>query len=264
MALLAFATVAGCGPARSATPAQSESAQSAAEYDLATDYWLRRGQPRVALDHALKAVELDEENVEAHHLLALLYLDFCRRDVNECRLAEAERAARRALAQKPDYREATNTLGVVLIHQKRAAEAVALLQPLTQDLLYETPENAWGNLGWAYLENGQLALAVEALTRSTTVQPAFCVGHFRLGQAYAKSGDFPAALQAFNRAVSVPDPRCKALQEVYPARAQALIRLGRPDEARSDWLECVRLEKDTPAGRECSRQLASSKEPTAP
>jgi type IV pilus assembly protein PilF len=252
-------TLTGCRTPQAASGAQSETSQSAAEYDLAADYWLKRDQPRVALDHALKAVRLDDENVEAQHLVALLYLDFCRRNMLECRLPEAEHHARRALAIKADFREATNTLGVILIHQKRHAEAIAILQPLTQDLLYETPENAWGNLGWAYLENKQPDLAIEALTRSTAVQPNFCVGYYRLGSAYVAKADFPSALQAFTRAVSVPDPRCKTLQEVYPARADVLVRLGRPEEARSDLVECVRLEKDTPAGRQCAGLLSGLK-----
>jgi type IV pilus assembly protein PilF len=253
----------GCGsnrpaPAQAGTP-QSTAVQSQAEYDLATDYWLKRDQPRVALDHALKAITLDDENFEAQHLVALLYLDFCRRDAAECRLSDAEKHARLALAAKADFREATNTLGVVLIHQKRFAEAVVALQPLTQDLLYETPENAWGNLGWAYLESGQLDRAIEALSRSTAVQPSFCVGHYRLGQAYARKADFPAALQAYTRAVSVPDPRCQGLQVAYLGRGEVYTHLGRPDDARTDLAECVRLEKDTPAGRECGGLLSRLK-----
>ena len=83
---------------------------SESEYDIARDLWLRRNQPREALAHALKAVDLDEGNAEAAHLVALLYLDFCSRGPTECRLSEAEKHARLALRNKPDFREAKNTL----------------------------------------------------------------------------------------------------------------------------------------------------------
>jgi type IV pilus assembly protein PilF len=52
---------------------------SESEYDIARDLWLRRSSPREALDHALKAVELNEDNADAAHLVALLYMDFCSR-----------------------------------------------------------------------------------------------------------------------------------------------------------------------------------------
>ena len=136
---------------------------SIAEYDLARDLWLTRGQPREALDHVLKAVELDDENADAAHLAALIYLDFCRVGTADCRLAEAEKQARHALEVKQDFREARNTLGVILIHLHRYPDAVRELTPLTTDILYRTPENAWGNIGWAYLEQGALPEARVAL-----------------------------------------------------------------------------------------------------
>ncbi|HWZ88067.1 MAG TPA: tetratricopeptide repeat protein, partial [Polyangiaceae bacterium] len=152
---------------------------SESEYDIARDLWLRRNQAREALAHALKAVELDDSNADAAHLVALLYLDFCSRGPAECRLGEAEKHARLALTDKPDFREAKNTLAVVLIHEKRYPDAIAVLTPLTEDILYQTPENAWGNLGWAYLEQGAFDRAIDALKRSVAAQPLFCVGSYR-------------------------------------------------------------------------------------
>jgi type IV pilus assembly protein PilF len=249
-----------CGPSEAAqNPAQSESAQSLAEVDLAQDLWLQRGEPRLALDHTLKAIELDEDNAEAAHLAALLYLDFCNRDAQECRLDDAERYARQAIAIRDDFREAQNTLAVVLIHQKKYADAIAVLRPLSQDILYQTPENAWGNLGWAELELGHTEAAIEALRRSTAVQPEFCVGFYRLGLAYERKADLPSALDAYTRALKVDHPRCRALQVAYAARASVALQLGRQDEAVRDLEECVRLDKLTATGRQCGTLLVPLK-----
>jgi tetratricopeptide (TPR) repeat protein len=232
-------------------PARDPERQSVAEQDIATDLWIHRNQPRQALEHALKAVDLNDENAEAQHLVALLYLDFCRRSPDECRLAEAEQYARTALRLKPDYREAKNTLGVILIHRKRYDDAIAVLRPLAEDILYQTPENAWGNLGWAYLEKGSLDLAVEALRRSVAAQPNFCVGNYRLGLAYERKQSPAAAVEAFTRAVETDHPSCKGLQDAFAGRARAELRLGRTDDARADLQRCVELDKRTDAGREC-------------
>ncbi len=253
-----LAALVGCSSAEESKNAgQSDTARSMAEYDLATDLWLRQGQPRQALEHALEAVELDEDNAEATHLVALIYLDFCNRDDNECRLDEAERFARAALDINDEFREAKNTLGVVLIHSKKYAEAVQVLSELSQDILYQTPENAWGNLGWAYLESGQIDKAIEALLRSTAVQPSFCVGHYRLGLAYERKKDFDGAMAAYTRAVEVDHPRCRALQVAYVHRAKTALQLGRQDDARKDLEACVHLDKSTPSGRECNALLIS-------
>jgi len=246
-----------CSSSGSQNPTQSDTARSTAEYDLASDLWLRRGEPRKALEHALEAVELDDDNAQAAHLVALIYLDFCNRDDNECRLDEAERYARAAIDADEEFREAKNTLGVILIHQNRLRQAILVLRELSQDILYQTPENAWGNLGWAYLEAGQTERAIEALLRSTAVQPNFCVGHYRLGLAYERKKNFDGAMAAYTRALEVDHPRCKAMQVAYVHRAKTALQLGRQDEARKDLEACVHLDKSTPSGRECGALLVS-------
>jgi len=259
--VLSCSLASACRPSASnpGMPAQDPERQSIAEHDLATDLWLRRNEPRLALAHALKAVELNDQNAEAAHLVALLYLDFCRRSADECHLTEAEKYSRKAIEIKPDFREAKNTLGVVLVHEKKYDEAISVLRPLAEDILYQTPENAWGNLGWAYLEKGDLDPAIEALRRSIAAQPDFCVGNYRLGLAYERKQSPAAAIEAYTRAVETDQPSCKGLQDAYDGRGRALLRLGRTEDARSDLERCVQLDKRTAAGRECTALLGKLK-----
>lgn len=253
------APVACSGPGSQVPGGADPDKMSDSEYDLARDLWLRQGKAREALGHALKAVDLNDENADASHLVALLYLDFCNRGPAECRLPEAEKYARGALAAKKDFREAKNTLGVILIHEKRYEDAIGVLKPLTQDILYQTPENAWGNLGWAYLEKGELGRAVDALQRSVAAQPLFCVGNYRLGQAYEKKHELSSALEAYTRALETDSPACKALQDGYAARARVLLQLGRADDARPDLTRCVELDKRTDAAKDCGSMLEKLK-----
>lgn len=256
--LLALTFVLGLGCTRGSgngMPAQDPERQSVAEHDIAADLWIHRNQPRQALEHALKAVELNDRNAEACHLVALLYLDFCRVSPDECHLQDAAHYAKMALDAKSDFREAKNTLGVILVHQKKYDEAIAVLRPLAEDILYQTPENSWGNLGWAYLEKGDLDHAIEALRRSVAAQPNFCVGNFRLGVAYEKKQSPAAAVEAYTRALETDHVECKRLQDAFAGRARALVLLGHRDEARVDLDKCVQLDKRTAAGRECGALL---------
>ena len=224
--------------------------QSEAEYDLARDAWIRRGDAREGLAHALKSVEIDEDNADAHHLLALIYLDLCQRLAQDCRLADAETEAKRALKLRADFREARNTLGVILIHSRKPAEAILVLEPLTKDILYATPESAWGNLGWAYLELGRLDDAREALLRSIAAQPRFCVGHYRLGLVQERLGHREAAIESFTNALQA-DTRCSGLQDAMLHRAKNHLSLGHTEPARADLSRCAQLSLGTLAGKEC-------------
>ena len=224
--------------------------QSEAEYDLARDSWLRRGNARDGLIHALRSVEMDDDNSDAHHIAALIFLDLCLKSLQDCRLAEAEAHARKAVRLRSDFREARNTLGVVLIHEKKFNEAISVLEPLTRDILYTTPESAWGNLGWAYLEIGRNDDAQQALQRSIAAQPRFCVGYYRLGLVQEHKGLPEAAIESFTNALQA-DSRCAGLQDALLHRAKNNLSLGRSEPARSDLSRCTELSLETMAGKEC-------------
>jgi type IV pilus assembly protein PilF len=253
--------VACTGGKGAASPEADPVRMSESEYDVARDLWLRQNRPREALAHALEAVELDEENADACHLVALLYLQFCSDPTTpgDCRLDAAEKYARAAAEARESFREAKNTLGVVLIHRKQYSEAIAVLKTLTEDILYQTPENAWGNLGWAYLELGKLDLAVDALRRAMAAQPMFCVGSFRLGVALERKRRLTEAREALTQALETNAPGCGALQEAYAARTRVLIALGQKSAARADLRRCAELSEQTPTGKECRSMLANLK-----
>jgi len=248
-----------CGPHRDrgAIASPDPERESVAEYDIAKDLFLNRRQPREALSHVLKALELDDENADAEHLAALIYLYFCAASTDECRLGEAEKHARRAVELRKDFREASNTLGVVLVHEKKYDEAIAVLEPLANDMLYATPETAWGNLGWAYLLKGDADKAVESLQRSVALQPDFCVGAYRLGLAFEKKGDDKAARDAFSRALETDRRECKLMQDAFRERGRVALRLGDREAARADLERCRLLAGETQTGKECAAMLAT-------
>jgi Tfp pilus assembly protein PilF len=232
---------------------------ASAEYDLAADAF-HRGKYREALSRVEKSLEHDDTNADAAYLGAVIMLGFCAEDETspDCRYESAEIYARRALEADPEMRDARNALGVILVHREQAVEAIAVLEPLADDIVYRSPEKAWGNLGWAYLEAGKLDDAVTALKRAVAAQPLFCVGHYRLGLAYEKQGDYAAARQAFTRAVSVGDGGCGRLQAAFWGRARVLERLGKTAEVRKDLQKCRELSASSSIGRECSRRLGSA------
>lgn len=267
--LAILATLAALAPACASNDGAAADPKSVAVYDVARDEY-GKGNLREALAKVREALQTDANNADAAYLGAIIHLAFCEKDPasSDCQFAEAERYARKALESSPDMRDARNTLGVILVHEKRYDDAIEVLKPLTEDILYGSPEKSWGNLGWAYLEKGQVDPAVDALLRSVAAQPRFCVGNFRLGLAYEKKGDAKAARAALTRAIET-DARCGRIQEAWEARGRTAMKLGSKEDARADFVKCTELGKTTPSGTRCEGQLrqlgpSNSPPPTEP
>lgn len=258
MLLQVSALVVACsGTKGSQAPnAQSLERQSDSEYDLARDLF-EKGNPRASLDHAHKAVALNEDNDKAQYFVAVIHLSFCSTnrglDGVDCKLAEAERYARAALKANPDFRDAKNLLGQILVNEKRCKEAIPVLEPLTKDPAYVHPYFAWGNLGEAQLCDGQVDSAIQSL-RNAVAEPRFCVGHYRLGLAYEKKGDLGAADESLTAAVSAA-PECDKLQDAWWARCRVRKQLGN-QEWKKDCEKCRDISADTKTGKLCAPLLA--------
>lgn len=242
--------LAGCPRPASGVPAGADPEKvSRAEFDLAQDDW-KHGRMRSAMEHAQKASAADEAHAEAHHFVAILYMALCQVE-NDCRWDEAEKYARKAVASDPEYRPARHTLGVVLIQQKKYDEAIVLLRPLAEDIIYKTPELAWYDLGGAHLEKGDADHAIEALTKAVALKPTFCWANYRLGLAWEKKGMFQKAEEELSNAVEPSDPACRNLQDAYEARGRVREKSGKRDLAKHDYEVCAKLSTSTPAGKSC-------------
>jgi type IV pilus assembly protein PilF len=245
----------GCAGAQLGT---EEDPKARAEYDLARVAF-QAGSLREALGHVQASLRIDDADPEVHYLGAVILLAFCAKDETstDCRFEEAERHAHQALESAPEMRDAKNVLGVILVHQKKYDEAVAVLKPLAEDILYASPEKAWGNLGWAYYSRGNTDEAIVALRRALAAEPRFCVGNYRLGLAYEKKGEFTLAQDAFTKALETDRSECKQLQDGYAARARVAERAGSTDLVRADLERCRDTGPATAVGKRCAAELST-------
>lgn len=244
--------------------AQSSERQSEAEYDLAVDL-LGKDNPRAALDHAMKAIALNEDNDKAQYFVAVIYSKFCSTNrglaAPDCKLSEMEKYARNAIKANAEFRDAKNLLGQVLVNQKRCREAIVVLEPLTKDPAYIHPYFALGNLGEAQLCDGQIDAAISSLNNAVAAQPRFCVGHYRLALATEKKGDLAASEASFTTAVTA-DPACDTLQDAWWGRCRVRKQLGNA-EWRKDCEKCREISAETATGKLCVQALGLPVQPAS-
>ncbi len=249
-------------PACGGGPSEEDVRRSQAEYDLANGL-LGEQNLAGAFQHLGEAVRLDPDNAEAHYLLGNLHLASGAYDRAEHHLREAMRAneALEGAGRPSLVADAHNSLGVVYLHTQRYDDAVTELTASSGDLMNRAPHLAWGNLGWAYLEQHQLDEAQRSLEQAVGHQPLFCVGWYRLGQVHVARGDEPSlarADEALTHALDIDDEACRRLQEAWRLRGETRARLGRHEDAVADLEHCVELAADTDAGRACARLLETS------
>jgi len=229
--------------------------QSISEFNLGLDA-VNHGDFRVALQHAQRAVDLDDKNARATYLAAVVYLGFCNGLRGfadpDCRLPDAEKFARMTVKLAPQYADGKNLLGEILIDEKRFPEAIEVLRPLTTDPSYTSIHLAWGNLGWAQVLAGDVDGGIVSLKNAVT-EPRFCVGFYRLGMAYEKKGDLPQAEANLSNAVD--GEACKNFQDAFEERGKVRLQLGHVDLARADFQQCKGLTADTLAGKRCAQSL---------
>jgi type IV pilus assembly protein PilF len=261
--LASLAGVVSCSPSMNEGPQPANpQRQAQSEYDLARDAFYK-GHLREALDHCQRANKLDDENAKALYFTSVVYLAFCSTEgmaSPDCRLGSAEEFTRKAIKADADFRDARNTLGQILILERKYAEAIKVLEPLTKDPAYVANYLAWGNYGQALVASGQIDAGITALRNSVT-EPRFCTGHYRLGVAYETKGDLTAAEKSFSDAVGVPSADCQSLQDAWFERARVRVKLGKAAEAQGDVARCREIGSTTETGKECAK-LAGGAAPT--
>lgn len=175
-----------------------------------------------------QAIAADPRHAEAHHLMGLLdyragrFEDAAERMLEAAtleegnpvfnancaavlnligRAPEAEAASRHAIALKPDYAEAYNSLAVALDVQNRRGEAIA------------------------------------AAEQAAAIRPDYVEAHINLGNVHMRGGDFDHAQAAYERALSIAPQNAMARANL----AAALRRRGDLAAAEREAREAVRL-----------------------
>jgi type IV pilus assembly protein PilF len=204
------------------------------------------GDPTGAIQNLNQVEALNEKIPEEHYLYCLAYYQ-----KGESEMAIT--AARRAIALKPDYSAAKNTLGKLLLDEGKYAEAEKYLAESAADLSFRDAYLAKTNLGILYFKTLRPELAMRWLTSAIKDGgPAACMAAYYRGQIEMNQNSFDRA-QADLKAATRNN--CSGMAESHLALGQALIRMKKYDQARVKLMDIQKLFPDTDAAVKATQYL---------
>jgi len=160
---------------------------------------LNSGDQQSAYVSFQKALQENPRHRDSHYYVAYIYAY-----QEKFELAEAE--IREAIRTDPDYPEAYNFLGQILVKLKRRPEAIRAFRKAASYPLYKTPDVAQYQLGLALESEGDMQGAKQAFEDALKVNPPNvppAMVYLELGRVHYKLGEDGKAREALARAVSL-------------------------------------------------------------
>ncbi|MCB9744949.1 MAG: tetratricopeptide repeat protein [Alphaproteobacteria bacterium] len=213
--------------------------------------YLNEGSTESAIATLQEAVKLDRRNVDAWHQLALALVA---KGANK----EAEKAFKRALRLERDDAAINLNYAYLLQNLGRNEEAIERLEVARADLTYMKPSLVLNNLGFAYLQQGRLPEATQALEEAVIRKPDYCAAWYNLGLTYAEADEVAKGIDALDKVVMI----CPG---VYPEATlmagELLIEMGRQDEGEMYLSRVVKEHPGTPLSKRAKEMLAAGSAP---
>ena len=133
---------------------------------------------------------------------------------------------------------AHNDLGITLLNQDKASEAISHFEEAIR--LKPNYAQQYGNLGLALLKTGQTNEALEQFQNAIRVKPDDADAHYDLGGALLNNGRTDEAISQYQEAIRLePD-----YADAYINLGLAFARKNQIDEAINQYQEALRLKPD--------------------
>jgi Tfp pilus assembly protein PilF len=239
LTVLALSTL-GCS---NAAEKESLAKKSEFHYKLAVNSYLDKDVTS-ALAESYKAIEANPANPQAHHLLGFIYM-------GRQQYSESLKHMEKAVALDPRYFEARANLGALQLAMENWQAAIDALMPLTREPLYGTPYIINHNIGWAYYNLGNLALAERYTKMALFLNTKMCLAYNTLALIYDKQRKPEDAIDTLREANRL----CPEYQDPFFHLGTLLEKSQRFDEAKAIYDKCKRLAPESQMGRRCGRKV---------
>ena len=198
-------------------------------FERAGNEFYRRGEPDRAVEKYRQALELNPDNANAHQRLGFLLYHV------KQQFPEGLAHTREALRLDPKNPFARSDLGVALLNQGQADEAIQHLQaalgllPLTTETQYK-PQAIRLNLGKACLQKSRFPEAADHLSESVRLDADNPEAHYLLALSLTCQGGIENAVQHYTRAVALK-PEIDTSVTLHEVLGENYAKAGRWEEA---------------------------------
>jgi tetratricopeptide (TPR) repeat protein len=265
---VAILVLQACGASRDVTRSHNR-------LDIARDL-LSKGEVVSAEAEAKRALVHDPQNEDAENLLGLVYVYRAHlnaqlmeqadclpegdaaalRAESDAHMRHAEERFRRATELVPGYGEAWANRAVVAMYFHDWDRAIEHgRRALANAERLESAPLAHANLGWAYFQKEEHALAVTELLQANQGARYFCLGKLRLASVYFARKEYERVADTL-RPIFEDARLCPPLQEAQHLGGQAFLRLRNHDAAVKAFGACIDMGPRSCQARECRKALA--------
>ena len=207
---------------------------------------LLEGDPTAALASVMEAEALDPENAAVFHTKALAF--FAKKDMDQ-----AIAAARKAVELAPNFSEAQNTLGKLLMDQNENDEAEKHFLIALKNPLYRESFKPATSLGILKYRKGDLASAETFLNKAIQESPVnACVAHYYQGHISLQKGNIEKSIKDYEKASK---RLCAGFAEAQFAIGVAYARNKQYEKAREKFLEVKNLYPDSKVAEQAVERL---------
>ena len=249
VALILTCMIASCAGSREKSRQQAEASRR-----LAGAY-IGQGNYTLALRELLKAEQVFADDPFLQSDLGYVYMQKNSLDLSV-------KHYKKALKLKPDFPSARNNLGTVYLKRGEWDAAIACFKPLTENLVYMTPQKPLVNLGWAYYNKKEFQLSEkyyqdalifyrEGLAKDTT----YIMALRGLSLTYMAIEKYSDAVANLEQAVKDADGVPRLLPRLHFDLGEAYTLAHDFNKARQAYRKVIELAPESDLARKAKREV---------
>lgn len=202
-----------------------------------------------ALKEFLQAEKITPRDPHVHYYLGIAYFG---KGLNDKAIEEFNKA----LSLKSDYSDAYNYLGYIYLRMGRWDDAIDYFKKALSNILYETPEKAFFNMGMAYHGKGDYPMALSSYEKAKNIKPNTIpppVLDLHMGVTYYTKGDIEKAIEHFKASIKITP----SLLEARYWLGQCYIRQNDFNKARGEFKAIIESAPESELAKAARKSLDS-------
>ncbi len=227
--------------------------RKALEHDSRSSYlltevanaYLRNNRIPEAIERFEKAIQINNDNLQAHELLGEIYHQLLERELSGHRMPSGDTLSKAIREYEaigrlaPQDANSLLVLGRLYHYARRPDKAIAALERSLE--VAPSSEETLSMLGEIYHGQNKMQRAVELFERALKLNPSSPMLLLQLGLAYEQMGDFKKAVETYKSGVGGEFTNVTVLRKNL---ARVLMRDGQIDLAEEEYRKILEVEPD--------------------